>query len=80
MKDLYGNDFKSLKKENEEDIRWKGLPCSWVSKTNIVRMTILPKTIYRVNTIPIKTSTHFFIDLERTIPNFVWKTNKTQAS
>jgi hypothetical protein len=55
VKDLYGKNFKSLKKEIEEDLRrWKDLPCSWICRINIVKMTILLKAIYRFNGIPIK--------------------------
>jgi hypothetical protein len=55
VKDLYGKNFKSLKKEIEEDLRrWKDLPCSWIGRIDIVKMPILPKTIYKFNAIPIK--------------------------
>ena len=44
VEDLYKKDFKSLKKEIEEDTRkLKGLTCSWVGKINIVKIAILPK-------------------------------------
>jgi len=44
VKDLYDKNFKSLKKEIEEDLRrWKDLPCSWIGRINIVKMAILPK-------------------------------------
>ena len=47
VKDLYDKNFKSLKKEIKEDLRrWKDLPCSWIGRTNIVKMAILPKAIY----------------------------------
>ena len=56
-KDLYDKNFKSLKKEMEEDLRrWKDLPCSWICRINIVKIAILLKAIYRVNVIPIKNS------------------------
>jgi hypothetical protein len=43
MKDLYDNNFKSLKKEIKELRKWRDLPCSWIGIINIVKMAILPK-------------------------------------
>ena len=55
VKDLYDKNFKSLKKEIEEDLRrWKDLPCSWIGRISIVKMAILLKEIYRFNAILIK--------------------------
>jgi hypothetical protein len=55
VKDLYDKNFKSLKKEIKEDLRrWKDLPCSWIGRINIVKRAILPKAIYRFNTILIR--------------------------
>ena len=53
VKNLYDKNFKSLKKEIKVDLRsWKDLPCSWISRTNVVKLSILKKkTIYRFNSI-----------------------------
>jgi hypothetical protein len=77
VKGLYDNNFKSLKKDTEEDIRrWRDLPCSWIGRVSIMQRAILPKAIYRVNGIPNKIPTQFSTDLERTILNFTWKRKK----
>ena len=65
-----------MKQVKNDTNRWRNIPCSWIGRTNIVKMNILLEAIYRFNALLIKLPMVFFRELEQIISQFVWKYRK----
>ena len=68
MKDLYVKNCKTFIKETEDDsVKWRDNPCSWIGRMDIVKMAIPPKAINRFNGLPIKLAMPFSIEIQQIV-------------
>ena len=68
-------------REIKEDLnKWKDIPCSWIGRSNIVKMPVLSKLIYRLNTVPIIISVNFFAEIDKLVLKFIWKLKEARIT
>ena len=76
---MYSENYKTMMKEIKDDTnRWKDIPCSWIERINIVKMTILPTT--KFSAIFIKLPMAIFTELEQNVSKFIWKLKRPKMA
>ena len=64
--------YKTLVREIKEELsKWRAIPCSWIGKLNIVKLSVFPNLIYKFSAIKIPVS--YFRNTGKLIMKFIWR-------
>ena len=81
---MYSENYKTLKKERKKKdtnmVSRSILPCPWIEKISIVKMSILPKAMRRFKAILTKILMVYFTELEKIFQKFIWNHKRTQIA
>ena len=81
IKDQYSENYKTLKKEIEGDINnWKHILCSWIWRINIIKVSTIPKGIYRFSAISIKILMMHFTQVAQIFQKFIRSHKRPQIA
>lgn len=79
VEDLYSKNYRKFMKEIKEDTKkWKNIPCSWIGRINIVKMSMLPRAIYAFTAIAINVAWTFFHRAGTNNPKICMEPEETQ--
>ena len=68
-KGLYSGNYTTLKEIQEDTNKWKHVPCSWIRRTNIIKMCTLSSATYTFSAIPVKAAMTYFTDIDTHFKN-----------
>jgi hypothetical protein len=81
VNDLYNKNYKPIQKEIEEDYRrWKDLPCSWIGRTNMMKIATLPKEIFMFKAISHQNPMTLIIEVKKSALKFIWKCKRLRIA
>ena len=56
--------------------KWRNIPCSWIGRLNIIKMSVLPNFSYKFNAVPITVPASYSVDINKLILKFIWRGKK----